>query len=204
MYAKTSQPQTEESPFIPIGKKSNVRAKMATMLLNEMSNQSIEAVICRAPEFYGPGKTQSITNTLIFDNIKQGKKLKVPIKDNTLRTLIWTPDASRAMALIGNTPDAYNQTWHLPCDDNRLTYKELIDFASKIYQKEFKYTVLKMWVFKIGSLFNTQARELLELLPRYKVDNMFISNKFKKRFPDFKTTSYQEGVTEIMNDQKRQ
>lgn len=32
----------------------------------------------------------------------------VPLKDDTLRTLIWAPDASRAMALIGNTPDAYN------------------------------------------------------------------------------------------------
>lgn len=103
------------------------------MLLKEIDNKNIDAVICRAPEFYGPGKTQSLTNTLIFDKIKQHKKLKVPLRDNTLRTLIWTPDASRAMALIGNTPDTYNQTWHLLCDDSRLTYKELINIASEIY-----------------------------------------------------------------------
>ncbi|MBX3240953.1 MAG: NAD-dependent epimerase/dehydratase family protein [Chitinophagaceae bacterium] len=203
MYAKTNEPQTEESPFVPVGQKSTVRAKMAAMLLDEMNKKSIEAVICRAPEFYGTGKTQSITNSLIFDNIKQGKKLKVPLKDNTFRTLIWTPDASRAMALIGNTPNAYNQTWHLPCDDNRLTYKELINLASKIYQKEFNYSVIKMWVFKLGSLFNKQAKELQELLPRYKYDNIFISDKFKKQFPDFKFTSYQEGITKIMNEQKQ-
>jgi len=34
----------------------------------------IEALICRAPEFYGPGMTQSITNTTIIDNLKSGKK----------------------------------------------------------------------------------------------------------------------------------
>lgn len=203
MYDKTNEPQTEESPFVPIGQKSTVRAKMATMLLDEMNQKSIEAVICRAPEFYGTGKTQSITNSLIFDNIKQGKKLKVPIKDNTKRTLIWTPDASRAMALIGNTPNAYNQTWHLPCDDNRLTYKELIHLASKIYQKEFNYSVIKMWQFKFGSLLNKQVKELQELLPRYKYDNIFISDKFKKRFPDFKFTTYQDGIAKIMNEQKR-
>lgn len=203
MYAKTSEPQTEESPFVPAGQKSTVRAKIATMLLDGIRNKSIEAVICRAPEFYGPNKTQSITNSLIFDNIKQGKKLKIPIKDSTLRTLIWTPDASRAMALIGNTPDTYNQTWHLPCDDNRLTYKELINLASKIYQKEFSYAVIKMWMFKLGSLFSKQAKELQELLPRYKYDNIFISDKFKNRFPDFKITSYGEGITEIMNEQKQ-
>ncbi|MBN9293791.1 MAG: NAD-dependent epimerase/dehydratase family protein [Flavobacteriia bacterium] len=203
MYAKTSEPQTEESPFVPAGQKSSIRAKIATMLLEEISKKNIEAVICRAPEFYGPGKTQSITNSLIFDNIQKNRKLKVPIKDNTLRTLIWTPDASRAMALIGNTPDAYDQTWHLPCDDQRLTYKELINLASEIYQKDLPYSVIKMWMFQLGGLFNKQAKELQELLPRYKYDNIFISDKFKKRFPEFKFTSYQEGITGIMNEQKQ-
>lgn len=203
MYAKTSDHQTEESPFVPVGQKSTVRAKMATMLLNEIKNKSIEAVICRAPEFYGTGNTQSITNTLIFNKIKQGRKLKVPINDNAKRTLIWTPDASRAMALIGNTPDTYHQTWHLPCDDNRLTYKEMITLASTTYQEDFKYSIIKMGLFQLSSVFNAQAKELLELLPRYKLDTIFISDKFKKRFPDFKITTYQEGVLEIKNEQKK-
>lgn len=203
MYWKTSEPQTELSPFVPVGEKSTVRAKIATMLSEEMNHKNIEAVICRAPEFYGPGKTTSITNSLVFNNIKQGKKLKVPISDNTLRTLIWTPDASRSMALIGNTTDAYNQTWHLPCDDNRLTYKQLIHLASKIYGREFSYIVLNNWFFKAAGLFNKQARELQELLPRYKADNIFVSDKFKKRFPGFKITTYEEGITFIKNEQRQ-
>ena len=168
--------------------------------LKEIHDQTINAVICRAPEFYGPGKTQSITNSLIFDNIKQGKKPKVPLKDSTRRTLIWTPDASRAMALIGNTSDAYNQTWHLPCDDDRLTYQELIELISKITQKPLDYSVVKMWMFQLGSLFKPQAKELLELLPRYQSDNIFISDKFKRRFPNFKVTSHQQGIAQIMNE----
>lgn len=201
MYPKTGEPQMEETSFAPVGKKSVVRANMATLLLNEINKGSLEAMICRAPEFYGPGKTQSLTNSLIFDNIRLGKKLKVPLKDNTLRTLIWTPDASRAMALIGNTADAFNQTWHLPCDDNRLTYKELINLASAIDQKELSYGVLKMWLFKLGGLFNKQLKEIQELLPRYEHDNIFVSDKFKNRFPDFRITTYQEGINRILNKQ---
>lgn len=197
MYAKKDEPQTEESSFVPIGRKSTVRAKMAEMLVNEINNKTIEAVICRAPEFYGPNKTQSITNTLIFDNIQQNKKLTVPLTDSTKRTLIWTPDASRAMALIGNTPETYNQTWHLPCDDNRPTYKELIDLASKINDRKLNYSILKMWQFKIGSLFNKKIKELLELLPRYKYDNIFVSDKFKSKFPNFKVTSFEKGINQI-------
>jgi len=200
MYSKTSEPQTEESPFVPKGPKSTVRAIMAEMVLNLIKNNSIRAVICRAPEFYGPNKTQSITNTLLFDNISQKKRLKVPLKDDKKRTLIWTPDASRAMALIGNTPEAFNQTWHLPCDDRRPTYKELIQIASEVYGQNFQYTILKMWIFKLGSIFNKQMKELLELLPRYQHDYFFISDKFKKRFPSFKVTTYKEGITEIKNE----
>jgi len=202
MYAKTSELQTEESLFAPIGRKSTVRALIAEMLLNEIRNKTIEAAICRAPEFYGPNKTQSITNTLIFNNIFKRKKVKIPLKDNTKRTLIWTPDAGRAMALIGNSPDTYNQTWHLPCDDSRPTYRELVNLTSEIYGKELKYKVIKMWMFKLGSLFDKQMKELQELLPRYKYDNIFSSDKFKKRFPEFEVTCFDNGIKQIIADNK--
>ena len=116
MYPQDDRVLTEATVFDPMGRKGAVRREMAEMLLEEMQSGELEAVICRAPEFYGPRKTQSITNTLIFNNIKKGKKLKVPLSAHKKRSLIWTPDASRATALIGNTPDAFGQTWHLPVD----------------------------------------------------------------------------------------
>ena len=176
MYPKTSAIQFENTIFSPSGKKSLVRAQLADKIIKEMEANELKAVVCRAPEFYGPEKTQSITNTMIFSNIKAKQKLKIPISDSTLRTLIWTPDASRAMALIGNTDDAYGQTWHLPCDRS-LTYKEMINIADKIENEKLSYSIIKLWKFKVGSLFNKNAKELLELLPRYEVDNLFNSDK---------------------------
>lgn len=202
MYPQNDKVITEETEFAPVGQKGAVRKKVASMLLEEMKLKQIEAVICRAPEFYGPGKTQSITNAIIFENIEQNKKLKVFLKDDTLRTLIWTPDASKAMAIIGNTSDAYNQTWHLPCDDNRLTYKQFIDLASNIYGKKFKYSIISKSSLKVGAIFSKKLRELQELLPRYENNNIFDSSKFKLRFPKFSITTYREGIEQIMNEQK--
>lgn len=179
MYPKDARPQTEETPFNPVGRKSVVRAKLANLLLNEMTTGKLTAAICRAPEFYGPNRTKSITNTLIFNNLKANKTLKVPVSKTTLRTLIWTPDASRAMALIGNTPDAYGQTWHyLPCDES-LTYQDLINLAQQITGKNYPSSTIQMWAFRLGAPFNKYLRELQELLPRYQVDNLFVSDKFK-------------------------
>ncbi|MGJ1432924.1 NAD-dependent epimerase/dehydratase family protein [Sphingobacterium spiritivorum] len=203
MYPQNEAVLTEESVFAPVGKKGMVRKKMADMLLNEMETGQIEAVICRAPEFYGPGKTQSITNTFIFDRIKENRKLLVLLRDDTLRSLIWTPDASKATALIGNTPDAYGQTWHLPVDDNRLTYKAFIELVSDVYAKPLSYSVIPNIILKLGAVFSRKIREIQELLPRYAYDNIFDSDKFKKRFPDFSVTSFREGITQIKRERQQ-
>lgn len=201
MYPQDDRVLNEETIFAPVGRKGRVRKEMAEMVLKEMQSGELEAVICRAPEFYGPGKTQSITNALIFNNIKEGKKLKVPLGVSKKRSLIWTPDASRATALIGNTPDAFGQTWHLPVDESRPTYKALITLAAQIYARALGYAVVPKLLFKIGAMFNDQVKELQELLPRYAHDNVFDDAKFRKRFPEFRVTSYKEGIEQIKHEQ---
>lgn len=197
-YAQEVGLQTEESPFEPSGKKGEGKKIAAELLLEAMEKQEIEALICVAPEFYGPGKTKSITNSLIFESIKKGKKPRIFLTDQTLRTLIYTPDASKAMALLGNTPDTYGQTWHLPCDDKRLTYKDFIGEISKQLGKKIDYNVMGSMTLKAAALANKNLKETQELFPRYEVDNIFESSKFKKRFPDFKVTTYQEGISTIL------
>ncbi len=200
MYPQTSQSQTEDTPFAPYGEKGNVRAAIARELLSAMDQGRIQAMICRAPEFYGPGKTQSITNSMILEPLKSGKAAKVLLREDVLRTLVYTPDASRAMALLGNTPDAYGQTWHLPCDDDRLTYRQFIELAAEVLGVVGRYKVLKRWQLWLARMVSENAREVRELLPRYETDNIFVSDKFKLRFPDFRVVLLREGLTAIRDD----
>lgn len=199
MYPKNSTPQKENTKFSPLGRKAVVRSEVAELVLSEIENGHLEAVICRAPEFYGPDKTQSITNTLVLDKIKVNDTANIPVSKDTLRTLIWTPDASRAMALIGNTPSAYGQTWHLPCDEPH-TYLDMIAISEKLLNRTVKYKVIPLWQFKLAKFFSKKVKELDELLPRYEVDNIFISDKFKKAFPDFKITSLKKGIAQLLGE----
>jgi nucleoside-diphosphate-sugar epimerase len=194
MYPQNDRVQTEDTPFAPVGRKGKVRATMASMVLDEMARGDIPVLIGRAPEFYGPGHTQSFTNTLIIENIKNGKKPRVPVRDDRLRTLIWTPDASRALAALGNTPDAYGQTWHLPVDDNLPNYREFVAMAAEAFDHDAGYTVVPKWVLSAAGLFSSQVRELRELLPRYEHDSHFDPTKFKNHFPDFDVTTYRAGL----------
>ncbi|MEE3876900.1 SDR family oxidoreductase [Vibrio sp. YYF0003] len=203
MYPQTDAPQLENAPFAPNGGKGQVRAQITNMLLDAMKQGSIEAVICRAPEFYGPGKTQSITNSTIIDALVAGKSAKVFLRDDVKRSLIYTPDASRAMALIGNTPDTYGQTWHLPCDDNRLNYRQFIELAAEVFQVQPKYRVLKRWQLWLAGKVSQTVRDAAELLPRYETENIFVSDKFKARFPEFKVTTFKEGLQAIWNERQQ-
>jgi len=202
MYPGSTAPQTESTPFAPNGRKGRVRAEMTSMLLREMEAGRIDAVICRAPEFYGPGRTSSYTNTLVLDRIKAGKRPLVPVNADAVRSLIWTPDASRAMALIGNTPDAYGRTWHLPVDPHRLTYRQLIAVASEVTGRRIPFTVLPVAAFRLGSLVSQPLKEMSELLPRYRGDNVFDSSEFTRRFPDFAVTSYRDGIAQVLGESR--
>jgi len=200
MYPQDSRLLTEETPFAPVGRKGKVRAAMAEMVLKEMARGEIPVVIGRAPEFYGPGKTQSFTNTLVIDKLKAGERPRVPLRDDTRRTLIWTPDASRALAALGNTPDAFGQTWHLPCCDDRLTYREFVAMACDVFGQPVSYTVIGRWTLTAAGIFSRQVREIRELLPRYEHDNLFDSAKFKRRFPQFDVTTYRDGLETIRRE----
>ncbi|WP_313813408.1 NAD-dependent epimerase/dehydratase family protein [Glutamicibacter sp.] len=202
MYPQDQQVQTEETAFAPVGRKGKVRAQMAQMVLDEMQRGDIPVLIARAPEFYGPGRTQSFTNTLIIDNIAHGKNPRIPVADRYLRSLIWTPDASRALAALANTDDAYGQTWHLPIDQHRLTYQQFTQLADQVFGHKSKPVILPRWALQAAGLFLPQVRELHELLPRYAADNIFDSSKFASRFPDFTVTTYRQGL-EIIREEKR-
>ena len=201
MYPGTPEPQLDgEVPFAPNGRKGRVRAQLATMLLDAMDAGRLDALIARAPEVYGPGKTKSLTNQMVFDRIRAGKRPVVPVSATTKRSLIWTPDASRAMALLGNTPDAFDQTWHLPIDPDRKTYAQLIEFASEVTGRPIRPVVLPKAVFTVGGRFVDALREVQELLPRYEGDNIFDTTKFAARFPDFRVTTYRECIEQIVTD----
>lgn len=194
MYPQDDRLQTEDTPFMPVGRKGKARAAMANLVLEEMGRGEIPVLIARAPEFYGPGKTQSFTNALIIERMRSGKKPLVPVRDDMRRTLIWTPDASRALAALGNTSDALGQTWHLPCCDERPTYRQFVALASEVFGAGSSYTVIGRWALRVAGVFSKRVRAIEELLPRYAHDNLFDSTRFKRRFPDFQVTSYRRGL----------
>ena len=193
MYGKVDGWMTEQTPIKPISKKGEVRAQIAEMLMEEVRNGKLTALIARSADFYGPNTPTSVLSVMVFDNLKKSKKAQWMLNEKVKHTFTYVPDAARAMALLGNTDAAYNQVWHLPTDKNALTGKELIELAAKALNAPARYTVLSRLMLRVIGLFMSVARESIEMLYQNESNYLFDSSKFDKTF-DFKTTSYADGI----------
>jgi len=192
-YGKVVGPMTEETPFNPCSRKGEVRAKVATMILDEVAKGTLTALIARSADFYGPETHNSFLNVMAFDNLKKGKSAQLMISKNLKHTFTYTPDAGKATALLGNTASAFNQTWHLPTDANALTGQQIVEIAAKALNVKAKITVLPKIMIQIAGLFNPIIKESVEMLYQYDSEYIFDSGKFDKAFT-FNKVLYAEGI----------
>ncbi|MBK7500564.1 MAG: NAD-dependent epimerase/dehydratase family protein [Ignavibacteriales bacterium] len=191
----------EDTLVNPSSKKGEVRALIAQMIMSEVEKGHLDAIIARAADFYGPNTLLSFATVTVFHNLKKGKTAQWFVDANKKHSMTYTPDAGKATAILGNTPSAYNQIWHLPTDKNVLTGKEFIEFAAKEFGVEPKFMVLKKWMIQMVGYFVPVVKESYEMLYQNEYDYLFDSTKFERAF-DFKPTSYQDGIAETVRSMK--
>lgn len=198
-YGKVDGWMTEKSPTKPDSEKGKVRAELNEMIMSEVKQGNLKAIIAKAADFYGPETPLSFVNIMVFDNFKKGKKAQWFIDVNRKHSFTYTPDAGKGTAILGNTESAYNQVWHLPTSKNVLTGKQFIELAAKEMGVKPEYMVVKRWMVRMLGLFNKVIKENNEMLYQNDSDYLFDSTKFEKTF-DYKPISYEEGVKETINE----
>jgi nucleoside-diphosphate-sugar epimerase len=196
-------PITEDLPINPPSKKGEVRAKIAQMIWDAVEMGEIEALIARAADFYGPSiKDVSVITEVAFNPLSEGKKANWLGNPDCKHSYTYTPDAGKATALLGNTPEAFGEVWHMPTACNPPTGKEWMEMIAKELDKEPKYRVVGKFMLRIMGLFIPAMRELVEMMYQYDQDYVFNSDKFEKRF-NFKPTTYLDGIREVVKTDYR-
>lgn len=189
---------TEETPINPPSKKGVIREQVARMIMDEVKAGKLTALIARSADFYGPGiKNSSMLTETGFNNLAEGKKANWLSSVEYKHSFTYTPDAGKATALLGNTPDAYNEIWHLPTAKNPPTGKEWIYAIASAMGKQPKYMVLSKGFVRFLGFFIPIMGEIVEMMYQYDRDYIFDSSKFENKF-DFQTTSYLDGIKEII------
>ncbi|WP_428666001.1 NAD-dependent epimerase/dehydratase family protein [Runella sp.] len=189
---------TEESKMNPSSEKGKVRHQLVDMIFEAVKAKRIKALIARSADFYGPGIGTSMLQETVYKNLQKDKTAQWIGGVNYKHSATYTPDAAQATALLGNTPDAYDQVWHLPTYPDPPTGKQWVALFADQMHKKAKVSAIPKFMLKILGWFIPILGEVYEMTYQYEQPYFFDSSKFMKRFPDFKITSYQEGVKEIV------
>jgi nucleoside-diphosphate-sugar epimerase len=193
MYGKVSGRMTEETPFNPCSAKGEVRARIATTLLDEIKTGRLTALIARSADFYGPRVATGVPNILVFDKLARGATALWLVNDSVPHSYTFTPDAAKSLALLADAESAWNRTWHVPTAPNPLTGKAFVELAAKALGVAPKCRVLGRPLVKIAGWFDADVRESYEMLYQSEAEYLFDSSKFTQAF-GFTPTSYVEGI----------
>ena len=192
-YGRVNGWMTEDTPYNPCSKKGEVRAKIATLLMEEAHRGKLQALIVRGADFYGPNTPLSFLTATVFDNLKKGKAAQIMVNAETLHSFTYTPDAGQATAMLGNTPTAFNQIWHAPTAPNPLNTRQVVEIAAGILGVPPKFTVLSRPVLRMVGWFVPVIRESIEMLYQNDQDYLFDSTKFNQAF-GFEPMAYEKGI----------
>ncbi|MCK6601753.1 MAG: NAD-dependent epimerase/dehydratase family protein [Bacteroidetes bacterium] len=173
---------TEESPFSPSSEKGKIRVRVNQIILEAIRQGKIQAIIARSPDFFGTKKETSMLMIMVYDNLIKGKKAQWMGRGDKPHTMGFTPDLAMGTALLGNSPDGWNEIWNLPVPKESPTGKEWAGlFRAELGGPE-GLQVLPVWMVGILGLFIPVMKELHEMLYQFDREYIFDSSKFNSRF----------------------
>ncbi|MDL4842955.1 NAD-dependent epimerase/dehydratase family protein [Aquibacillus rhizosphaerae] len=160
-YGPTEGAMTEQTSYHPVGRKTEIRAKMANQVIDAHNKGKIKATICRAPDFYGPRVRESILGSRVIEHLMQGKPVEVIGNIELPHSTIYIKDFAKGLVLLGSKEASLGQIWHIPCDET-TTLHELIEMCATELKTTASYRVANGVMLTIMGIFNPEMRELKE------------------------------------------
>jgi nucleoside-diphosphate-sugar epimerase len=171
---------TEDAPLNACSYKGAVRQQLVHMLEKEMAGSAIDVLIARSADFIG-FTPLSFLDSMVFKTLKAGKKAQWLVDPKFKHSFTYIPDAGKATAFLGNTANAYNQSWHLPTD-RAITGTEFISIAATHFNVKAGIMPLPIWMMHIIGLFIPVLKESIEMMYQYDSDYEFSSAKITQAY----------------------
>jgi nucleoside-diphosphate-sugar epimerase len=199
MYGAVDGKMTEQTPFNPTSKKGEVRAKIATMLLESVRRGEVTASIARSADFYGPwADEKSQFYQTVIKNVATGKKAQWLGDANMPHSMSYTLDCAKALVTLANDPTSFNQTWHMPTHNPPPLPVDLIKMVSQELGVAYAgIQAAPKWLVRTIGLFVPIMKEMVEMLYQNERPYWFDSSKFEQQY-QYSPVDYERGIRETI------
>ncbi|MFK7921881.1 MAG: NAD-dependent epimerase/dehydratase family protein [Bacteroidia bacterium] len=199
MYGPTplQVPFDESHPQNPSSQKGQARKRTADLMIKAMESGTIKGVIGRAADIYGPKAVNSSLYISVLERMMSGKGPQLLAPLDVPHRYSSTTDIGHALVELALAEDTYGQIWHLPVGP-LTSAGEMVDLLNQTLGTNLKATVLPSFMRKILSIFISPLKEIEEMLYQVQQPYDFSDAKFRTRFPNFKVSSYEAGVSSMI------
>lgn len=174
---------TESAPLKPSSRKGTVRAACDRLLLDHVEKGKLNAIVARAPDFFGVRGGTSAAMLMMYENLLKGKASQWLCNADVPHSFGYVPDLAEGTALLGCSNDAWNKVWNLPVDPTAPNARQWVQmFAEAMGKTDTRVQVLPKWGMRMIGLFVKPVAEMVEMAYQFDRPYHFDSSAFCKHF----------------------
>ncbi|MFN5614588.1 MAG: NAD-dependent epimerase/dehydratase family protein [Brevundimonas sp.] len=185
---------TEDSPVRPTTEKGLARAECAWIVMEAVEREGLRACIARSADFYGDYPQFDMIGDWGVQ-LKRGKPALVLYRDDRAHSLTYIPDNGRALAFLGQTPEADGDIWHMPTDPQPRTARQTLQLVAEIVGAQPRHITLPKLAVQAIALLNPLLREVDRMSYQLERNYRFSSEKITRRF-GLTATPFAQGIRE--------
>lgn len=183
MYgAPEAVPFDEDTPMQPCSEKGELRKLLAEELFDAHRRGEVEVTTGRASDYFGPGTPLSmLLHTRALERLRAGKPVEVFGDPEMPHAYNYTPDVARALAVLGERPEAVGRAFHLPAAW-KGTSAELVARFGEALGRPGRVRVVPGWALAAMGVFSPTVRAIRPML--YQWDRPFVldDRRFRETF----------------------
>lgn len=196
-------PFDENTPRDPPSRKGRARKRAVEIVMQAHRAGRLRATVGRAADFYGPFAVNSPFYISFLERMLNGKAPQVAMPEGPVHSYAYTADIGRGLVALALQEDAYGEEFHLPVGPPVKVSDMAALFNAKL-GTSYKVGHIPDIALRGLALFKPMIRDVHEMSYQYRTDYVMSDAKFHRRCPDFMTTSYEDGVSAMVDHFRQQ
>ena len=186
-YGPIGGRELEESlPLAASSAKGKTRAAMTTELLDAHAAGSVDVVIGRASDYFGPGATHSALGEFVFGAALKGKTAQIMGDPDRPHSYSYTPDVATGLITLGTNDCSAGSIWHLPIAETWTT-RQIIDHVYALAATKPRMYAAGKTSLRLYGIAKPPMREYLQTLYQFTDDWRVSDRRFREQFGDLST-----------------